>query len=542
MASEYKLKNITALPQDAGDSLEAEVEGLDGAKVLLVHTGDSVQAIGPKCTHYGAPLIKGIVSKDGRITCPWHGACFSTKTGDIEDAPALDALPTFKVAERNGSVFITGEPAVLKSGRRKPHFSCPEITSTDAGVVVVGGGSGTIGLVEGLRLKGYEGKITVVTTEGYLPVDRPKLSKALIGDPAKIALRPQEWFDEGRVEFVHDEVTGVDVEKKAVATKAGKTLSYTKLVLAPGGTPNRLPLPGIRELGNIFTLRTAHDAAAITAAIGSKGKKIVVVGSSFIGLEVANAVAADNTVCIIGQEKTPLENVLGSQVGESVKKGLEAKGIKFYMSASTKKALASKSDTSLVGAVELCDGTVLEADLVILGVGVKPATGFLKDNAPFSLEKDGSLITNAWFQVLGVSDVYAVGDIAKFPYAGPGGTGAPVRIEHWNVAQKSGRIAAAHIVDSGIDAEIFIPVFWSALAAQLRYCGNTANGYDDVVVQGSLDSGKFVAFYTKGEVIVAVATMGKDPVMAKAVELMRLGKMPSKGQVSEGVDVLSLDL
>ncbi|KAL2890959.1 Apoptosis-inducing factor 1 [Ceratocystis lukuohia] len=546
MASEYKLKGITALPQNIGDKVEAEVEGLEGAKVLLVNTEGTVQALGAKCTHYGAPLIKGVVTKDGRITCPWHGACFSAKTGDIEDAPALDPLPTFKVSERNGSVYVTGEPAVLKAGRRKPRFKCSPSTDNtkpqDGGVVVVGGGSATIGLVEELRHKGYAGSITVISQEGYLPIDRPKLSKALIGDPAKIALRSQEWYDEGSVKFVYDEVTDVQVSDKQVRTAGGRTLSYGKLVLATGGTANLLPLDGLDgSLKNVFTIRSAENAEAISAAIGSKGKKIVIIGSSFIGLEVANATAADNTVCVIGREQVPLGKILGPAVGAGIQKGLEAKGVKFYLSASTKRAVASSESPSAVGSVELEDGTSLPADLVILGVGVKPATKFLEGNSTFSLESDGSLATNGFYQVKGLDNVYALGDIAKAPYRGPGGTGAPTRIEHWNVAQNSGRIAAGHIAGvAGPEPEVFIPVFWSALSAQLRYCGNTSAGFDDIVIQGSPLEGAFVAYYTKGDTVVAVATMGRDPVMVQSAELMRLGKMPSKKELEGGLDLLTV--
>ncbi|KAL5606739.1 hypothetical protein BROUX41_003131 [Berkeleyomyces rouxiae] len=545
MASEFKLKDISVLPQESGEKLEVEVEGLDGAKVLLVNTGGTVQALGPKCTHYGAPLVKGVVTKDGRITCPWHGACFSAKTGDIEDAPALDALPTFKVSEREGSVYVTGDPAVLKAGRRKPRFKCSPAGKTGSennGILVVGGGSATIGLVEGLRLKGYCGDITVISREGYLPIDRPKLSKALIGDPAKIALRPQEWYDEGNVKFVYDEVTDVVVKDKQVRTAKGKVFTYEKLVLATGGVANLLSLPGLDgSLKNVFTIRSAQDAAAITKAIGAKGKKIVIIGSSFIGLEVANATAADNSVCVIGREKTPLDGILGPAVGAGIQKGLKGKGVKFYLSASTKRALPSSEDSSAVGSVELEDGTSLAADLVILGVGVKPATQFLKGNPSFTLESDGSLITDGFYQVKGLQDVYALGDICKAPYVGPGGNGEPTRIEHWNVAQKSGRVAAGHLAGtSGPTPEAFIPVFWSALAAQLRYCGNTAAGYDDVVLQGDPMAGAFVAYYTKGDTIVAVATMGKDPVMVQAGELMRLEKMPSKKELEQGFAILSV--
>ena len=405
---------------------------------------------------------------------------------------------------------------------------------------MVGGGSGALGVVEGLRSKGFAGPITIISKEGYLPIDRPKLSKALLTDLSKLQWRDEEWYKSGSVDIVYDEVTGVDFASKSVAVKAGGKVSYSKLVLATGGTPRVLPLQGFKVLGNIFTLRNVHDVKKIVEAIGEKGKKIVVVGSSFIGLEVAAATAGDNDVSVIGMEKAPLERVLGEKVGNIVKKNLEGKGIKFYLSASVDKAEPSASDPSKVGSVHLKDGTKLDADLVILGIGVAPATEYLRDNSIVSLEGDGSLKTDESFSVVGLKDVFAIGDIATYPYHGPGGDGKYVRIEHWNVAQKAGRIAAGQIINSSQKPAFFTPVFWSALGAQIRYAGNSSNGWDDVVLQGKPDEGKWAAFYTKGETVVAVASSGLDPVAMQSAELLRLGKMPSKKDLEGGFDVLSL--
>ena len=466
-------------------------------------------------------------------------ACFNTKTGDIEDGPALDPLPVFKAIERDGAVYITGDPETIKAGRRKPNFKCTSPGGDK--VLVVGGGSGALGVVEGLRNGGYPGAITVITNEGYLPIDRPKLSKALLTDLSKLQWRQDDWYKTGSVEIVNDEVTGVDFATKTVSTTAGGKFAYTKLVLATGGTPRLLPLQGFKVLGNIFTLRNVHDAQKIVNAIGEKGKKIVIIGSSFIGMEIAVATSAGNEVTVVGMEKAPLERVLGEQVGNIIKAGVESKGVKFYLSAGVDKAEPSASDPSNVGAVLLKDGTRLEADIVILGVGVAPATEYLKDNSVVRLEADGSLKTDETFSIVGLKDVYAIGDIASYPYHGPGGGGRYVRIEHWNVAQNAGRVVAGHIVNPSIPPQFFTPVFWSALGAQLRYCGNTmASGWDDVIIHGSPGEGKWVAYYAKGDTIVAMASMGMDPVMAQCAQLMQLGKMPSKQAIQDGLDVLTL--
>ena len=277
-------------------------------------------------------------------------------------------------------------------------------------------------------------------------------------------------------------------------------------------------------------------------AVGDKGKNIVVVGTSFIGMEVGNALASENNVTLVGMEDAPLERVMGKEVGNIFRKNLEKNGAKFHMGASVESALPSSKAAGAVGAVKLKDGTELPADLVILGIGVKPATEYLKDNSGVELNKDGSLNVDDSFAVKGLKDVYAIGDIATYPYNGPGGVGAPVRIEHWNVAQNMGRRVGEMIAKPGSKPIPFIPIFWSAQGGQLRYCGSTPNGWDDLILKGEPENSKFAAYYTKDDEIVAVASMQMDPVMAKTAELMRAGKMLTKKDIKGGKDVLQAQL
>ena len=401
-------------------------------------------------------------------------------------------------------------------------------------------GSGTIGFIQALREHGSRANVTIISKDEALPLDRTKLSKALISDPSKIQLRDQDWFDAQSIKNFEDEVTSVDFSSKSVGTASGKKYPYTKLILATGGTPKRLPLEGFKDLKNIFVLRKVSDVQSILSAVGEKkGKKIVVVGSSFIGMEVGNALAKENSVTIVGMEKEPLETVMGQEVGKVFRTQLEKSGVKFQMDASVEKATASSSDSSAVGAVQLKDGTTLEADLVVLGVGVAPATQFLKSSG-ISLEKDGAITVDETFAVKGQDSVYAIGDIAKYPYHGPGGNGTPVRIEHWNVAQNAGRSVATTLTSPSTKQKPFIPVFWSALGSQLRYCGNTVSGYDDVVLKGKPKEGSFAAYYTKDDTVLAVATMGMDPVMAKCKVLMSEGRMLTKSELQGDKDPLSV--
>lgn len=467
-------------------------------------------------------------------------ACFRISNGDVEEAPALDALPVFNVTERDGAVYITGDEKLIKSSRKRPSFGCNTGASTEDKIVIVGGGSSALGTVEGLRENGFGGAITIISNEGYYPIDRPKLSKALMTDVSKLQWRDKSWFESGNVGWLDGEVSAVDFSARTVSTKRGDNISYTKLILATGGTARTLPVSGFRILDNIFTLRNVHDVKAIANAIGEKNKKIVIIGASFIGMEVANATCDDNTVTVVDMSKVPLERVLGEKIGAGIQLFVEAKGVKFHLGVGIDKAEPSASEPSKVGAVVLENGIKIEADLVIQGVGVAPATEFLRDNPILRLEKDGSIQTDENFQVSGLKDVYAVGDIATHPYSGPGGEGTLVRIEHWNVAQNSGRHVATHIINPSKKQKQSIPIFWSALGAQMRYCGNVSNGWDDVIIEGDPAKAKFVAYYTKGETVVAMASMGRDPLMSQSSELMRLDKMPSKSQLQGGTDVMAI--
>ncbi|OCK77325.1 hypothetical protein K432DRAFT_395692 [Lepidopterella palustris CBS 459.81] len=542
MAQEYRLKGITSLDLKNGEKQEVEVEGIENGKVLLVKVKDEVHATSANCTHYGAPLKNGVVTGEGRLTCPWHGACFNVASGDVEDAPALDPLATFELVEKNGAVYIKGDEAAIKANRRALNLKC--LAKSSEKLLVVGGGSGTVGIIEALRGGGYTGHITVLSKEGYRPIDRTKLSKALMADVSKVAWRSPEFYKDASIDIIEDEVTKVDLTSKKVLTTSGKTYEYTKLVLASGGTPRWLPLPGLKgDLQNVFVLRAIADTQNIVKAVGDNGKKIVVIGSSFIGMEVANCLTnMKNDVTVIGMEQEPMERVMGAKIGKIFRGLLEKNGVKFHMGASVEKATASENDSSKVGAVHLKDGTAIEADLVIEGVGVAPATEYLKDVEGIQLLKDGSLKTDESFAVEGLNDVYAIGDIATYPYHGPGGDGIPVRIEHWNVAQNAGRSVANSITHPDAKPKPFIPVFWSALGSQLRYCGNTVAGYDDVVITGEPEKPSFVAYYTKGETVVAVASMMKDPYMSQSAELMRRNKMPTKSELKKGIDILRISI
>ncbi|TFK91389.1 hypothetical protein K466DRAFT_482810 [Polyporus arcularius HHB13444] len=533
-----------------GEMKQVDFEG--EGKVLLSRLGDKVHATSAFCTHYGAPLAKGVLTADGRVVCPWHGACFNVCTGDIEDAPAPTALHSFKAEVVNGKIQVTADPSATLSKNKSRQ---PKLLATGSnvpvgqgkGVVIVGGGSGAFMAIESLREHGYNGPITVLSKEHHAPIDRTKLSKALITDASKLEWRPTaELRSKFGVDFREGtEVSGVDLgAKEVIIGGTQERVPYETLVLATGGVSRRLPIPG-KDLSNVFTLRGVEDAQKIDAAV-KEGKKLVVIGSSFISMELVVAVTSRKlaSIDVVGQEEFPFEMVLGKQVGAGIKKFHESKGVKFHMESKVEKIIPSESDPSVASAVVVTSGsgqsTTLEADVVVMGVGVAPATEFLKNSKGFEkvVDNSGAVHVDEYLKVKGLENVYAIGDIALYPQPG---TGESRRIEHWNVAGNQGRAVGKTIAEGKGQPFVKIPVFWSAQGQQLRYCGVGA-GFDGIIIDGNPEELKFAAYYAKKGSIVAVASMQKDPLVSKASELLRLGLMPSASEIKGGKDILTIDI
>ncbi|CAE6511221.1 unnamed protein product [Rhizoctonia solani] len=504
---------------DASELADGQLKQVDfgDGKVLLSRIGDKIFATSAFCTHYGAPLAKGVLTRDGRVVCPWHGACFKICSGDIEDAPAPDALHAFKVEIKDGKIVVTANPEhTTKNGMsRLPELASVSARSNEPGVVIVGGGSGGLFTVESLRENGYQGSITLISKEDYAPIDR-----------------------HARIYADIDVVTGLDPASKTVTLSNGETIKYTNVVLAPGSTPRRLPIEGA-DLGNVFTLRTIGDAKQIDEVL-KEGKRIAFVGSSFISMELV-VVASKRKLAslnVIGMEEVPFQNVLGKEVGAGLMKYHTGQGTTFHMQSKIKKL----SGTTNVSSITFTDSSgsekTLEVDAVILGTGVAPATEFLK-SGPFTLEKDGGLAVDELLRVKGFEDagVYAIGDIAHYPQAP---TGDLIRVEHWNVANNHGR-AVGKTISGSPQPFKKVPIFWSAQGQQLRYCG-IGIGYDDIIIKGNPEEMKFVAYYVKGERVIAVSSMQNDPIVSKSSELMRLELMPSASELRTGKDPLSVDI
>ncbi|RZK12559.1 MAG: NAD(P)/FAD-dependent oxidoreductase, partial [Hymenobacter sp.] len=315
---------------------------------------------------------------------------------------------------------------------------------------------------------------------------------------------------------------GVDLAKQELHLEGQLPLRYDQLLLAPGGTPNQLPkLPG-HNLPGVLPLRTQADADALLLAT-KDAKQVVIIGASFIGMEAASSlIGAGRAVTVIAQEKAPFARVLGPEIGVMFQKLHEAKGVEFEVEA---EVTALLGDYGHVTGVQLKTDKIIPADVVVLGVGVRPATDFLKD--AFTLEKDGGLPVNAHLQA--APNVYAAGDIARFPLAA---TGQSARIEHWRLAQQHGAVAARNMLGQQ-QPYAAAPFFWTQqYGKSLRYAGH-AEQWDELIYHGELAKQDFLAFYVQAGRIAAVAGMGRDADIIYITELLSKGQMPAPAELRE---------
>ncbi|MDB9524738.1 FAD-dependent oxidoreductase [Oscillatoria sp. CS-180] len=532
------ISRVSVCPVDDISDGQMRQYTVAGRDVLLVRRDESFYAIAAHCSHYGAPLENGVLCKD-RVVCPWHNACFSFRTGELLEPPGRDNLKRYDVSVQNNTVYIdipvskvdvkssvfVEEP--LQDGEHVvPTMAQPDVQKGDRPMVIVGGGAAGNAAAEILRQKGFQGRIVMLTADHDLPYDRTKLSKAYLqSDSAEDPdlLRSADFYDKHGIEVrLNACVTNLDVEARQLTYNEGEVLAYEAVLLATGGQVRQLSIDGI-ALKNIFTLRQADDAAHILKT-AQNAQRAVVVGGGFIGMEVAASLKQQGLEVTVITSRTPFENVLGKEVGRLFQKVHEDKGVQFKLGT---KAKAFVGDTQ-VESVVLDSGETLPADLVVVGIGVVPATDFLQDD--LLDERDRGVVVDKFLQA--APHVYAAGDIARFPNPM---TGEPVRIEHWRLALQHGRIAANNMVDESIPL-MSIPFFWTGqFGLKLRYVGH-AEAWDEVVIQGDLEKQEFLAFYVQSDRILAVAGIGRDRDIAAISELMRLNQMPSAKEV-RGTDI-----
>jgi NADPH-dependent 2,4-dienoyl-CoA reductase/sulfur reductase-like enzyme/nitrite reductase/ring-hydroxylating ferredoxin subunit len=468
-----------------------------GEPVLLARRGAEVFAVGAKCSHYGGPLGEGLLVGD-EVRCPWHHAAFSLRTGAVVRAPGLDPIACFDVATRDGKLVVDGKRSAL----------IPALDGRGpSSVVIVGAGAAGSACAEALRRGGYGRSITLIGAEATPPVDRPNLSKDYLAGKAPeewMTLRDPEFFQRNGIELrLGARATRLEPGGKRVHLQGGGETEYGALVLATGAQPNRLSIPGA-DAPHVFTLRTLADSRAIIARAGA-AKRAVVLGASFIGLEVAASLRARGLeVQVVGPDKVPLARVLGEAVGSLVKTLHEEHGVTFHLGTTP----VSIEATS----VTLASGVRLDADLVVMGVGVKPDVA-LAEAAGLTLDRgiavDELLRASA-------PGVWAIGDVARWPDAR---TGERVRVEHWVVAERMGQFAAQAILGGSARCAI-VPFFWSVhYDVTVNYVGH-AESWDRIDVAGSLEARDAAVAYRRGGQTLAVATIGRDRAALEAERAM----------------------
>ena len=471
--------------------------------VLLVRQKSQWLAIGAVCTHYSGPLAEGLVVGD-TIRCPWHHACFSLKTGAALRPPALHDVACWRVEERAGKVYVTeeikpGGPALVRgtAGGTQP-----------ASVVIVGAGAAGDAAAETLRREGYRGKLTLYDPDPDAPYDRPNLSKDYLAGSASpdwIPLHPPEFYRDLGIEIVHGRrVVRLEPKARRVILDDGRAQEYGALLLATGATPVRLPDEMSKGDPTVHYLRTFADSQALVAA-AEKARNVVVLGASFIGLEVAASLRARKLdVHVVSPDERPLERVMGAELGDFIRRLHEEHGVIFH--------LKQKASAIGRGAVTLESGIRLPADLVVAGIGVRPNLELAEQAG---LKLDRGIVVDSRLETA-ASGVYAAGDIARWPDPH---TGDRIRVEHWVVAQRQGQAVARSILGAN-ERFAAVPFFWSQhYDVPINYVGH-AERWDAVDVEGSIDAKDCAVRFIREGHTLATATIYRDRQSLEAEVVM----------------------
>ena len=458
--------------------------------VLLARRGNEIFAIGATCTHYNGPLAEGLLVGD-TVRCPWHHACFSLRTGEALHAPALAPVACWTTEQRDGHVYVR------EKAERTPRIRIMPVQESPQKIVIVGGGAAGFAAAEMLRRQRYQGSIVMLSDDAAPPVDRPNLSKDYLAGTAPeewVPLRDDAFYTDQRIDLrLKASVTAIDTSKREVTLGDGSRIAYDRLLLATGAEPVRLPLPGM-DLPHVHTLRTLADSRAIIAQAAT-ARSAVVMGASFIGLEVAASLRArDIEVHVVAPDKRPMERVLGAQMGDFVRSLHEEHGVIFHLEDTATAIDATR--------VTLKSGGTIAADLVVVGVGVRPRLKLAQDAG---LAVDRGVMVNEFLQT-SATDVYAAGDISRWP--DPHG-GAAIRVEHWVVAERQGQTAALNVL-GGRQRFDAVPFFWSQhYDVPINYVGH-AEKWDELTIDGDIAKRDCVVRYRSNGRVLAVASIYRD--------------------------------
>src|SRR5215469_3987994 len=327
--------------------------------VLVAGRGGEFFAISATCSHYGGPLAEGLVVGD-TVRCPWHHACFSLRTGEALGAPAFAPVSCWRIEKRDNKIFVREK---IEEQRRR----APSATKHPDRIVIVGGGAAGFAAAEMLRREGYERELTLVSADNAAPYDRPNCSKDYLAGSAPeewMPLRPDDFYKENSIALkLASEAKEIDTKNRQVKLSNGTSLPFDRLLIATGAEPIHLDFPGANQ-PHVHVLRSLSDSRAIIEN-AQNAKRAVVIGASFIGLEVAAALRTRQIeVHVVAPEQRPLERVLGREFGDFIRAIHEQHGVVFHL---------EETATSIDGGnVKLKGGTTLPGDLVVVGIGVRP--------------------------------------------------------------------------------------------------------------------------------------------------------------------------
>ena len=459
--------------------------------VLLVRRGTEVFAVGAHCSHYHAPLVDGLVVDD-TVRCPWHHACFDLRTGEALRAPALRPVASWSVEQHDGRIFVRAKcERAAPISRRKASGRAP------ANIVIVGGGAAGCAAAQRLRREHYRGSIVMLSNDDAAPVDRPNLSKDYLAGNAPedwMPLFPDSFYLENGIDLrLQANVTGIDAGSREVALANGTNIPYDRLLLATGAEPVRLSIPGADQ-PHVYTLRSLADCRAIIER-AKRTRRAVVLGASFIGLEVAASLRArEIEVHVIAPDKRPMERILGRQMGDFVRSLHEEHGVVFHLEE-TATAIDGKQ-------VTLKGGGMLEADLVVAGIGVRPRTE-LAERA--GLAVDRGVVVSSYLET-SVPGIFAAGDIARWPDPH---SGESIRVEHWVVAERQGQTAALNMLGLR-EKYTAVPFFWSQhYDISINYLGH-AEKWDELAIDGDIAAKDCLLRFRRNGRTLAVASIFRD--------------------------------
>lgn len=466
---------------------------VDGEDVLLARRSEELFAVGAYCTHYHGPLADGLAIGE-EVRCPWHHACFSLRTGEALRAPALDPVPCWRVERVGDKAFVCEK---LAEPSAKPARDSASSRKLPSSVVIVGAGGAGLAAADMLRREGYDGTITMISADDSPPYDRPNLSKDYLAGTAPedwIPLRLSDYYRDQRIDLVlGSRVSSLDVQQRKVQLENGSMYGFGALLIATGAEPVRLQIEGATD-SQIHYLRTFADSRAIVAKAGI-AKRVVVVGASFIGLEVAASLRARGIdVDVVAPEKQPLERIMGAELGLFIRGLHEAHGVVFHLGETVRR---------IDGRVlTLSGGAKLDADFVVLGVGVRPALA-LAERAGLGIDR--GIAVNEYLET-SAAGVFAAGDVARWPDRH---SGDRIRVEHWVVAERQGQVAAKNILGKQ-EQFTAVPFFWSQhYDVAINYVGHAEN-WDAVEIDGQIDRRECAVTYKRSGRTLAVATISRD--------------------------------